>query len=969
MLRFVYFLCVYFFLYNQATATTFPVDSRKEIDSLLNLLPSSNPDQKVEILTQLSQQYLSFSLDSSKEYALMALATARETNNRSALAEVYKILGNIYYYQGDNNLVILYYDSSLNAFSQLGDSSGLARVWNNLGIIYQHIGNYEKSIDYHLNSLKYKTNLNDTIGIISSYNNIGSIYYDLGEYQKSEDQFNKALELAEMAHNYKFLHSILNNLGLIKQELKNYEKSVEVLNKSLAVCIRMNDPSGMAAVYHNLGKSYFQLGDFQKSLNQYFEAVRIYESLGIENGQTLNNIGQVYIELGYYPDALTFLKKALSIAKKNNQFTTLRDIYNNLSVVYERQGQFEKAYSNYILFNRYDDSIKNQMYTNQVQNIYDQTTLETKRKELEKIQLETQLELEKKDFAIRKRNALIYSFITGFIAIFIIAIILLKLFRQKTKANALLKQQNEEITRSDNIIKKINKALTENEEMLRSIFDASPSSIVVINQESTIIDCNNTCLSMFGTINKRDILNKKMDQLFVPDQISIARDRFTKVFETAKLEKQEYFLVRRDGSTFNAEITGGLIKDNNGHFSACVLIITDITERLHFIENLKHAKAEAEESDRLKTAFLANMSHEIRTPMNSIIGFSNLLNEPELNQEKKEQYLQHILKSSNLLLNLIDDIIDISKIEAGQININPVGCQINEILKDLFFSTRDTLKNDNIEMRLNLPADSDGYSLKTDPLRLRQILTNLLGNALKFTEKGFIELGYTIKKGEPKLTIEFYVKDTGIGIPKNKQGIIFDRFRQVDDSRTRKFGGTGLGLAISRRLVDLLGGSIWVESETGEGSTFFFSLPFENGFPEAVIQPEPFNGIKYDWNKKTILIAEDENSNFELLKASIYRTHVRIIRAMNGEEAVEYVRRNNNIDLVLMDIRMPRLNGYDATRQIKLMKPQLPVISITAYAMSEDETKSMEAGCDMYISKPIRPSNLLTLLNEFLGSS
>jgi signal transduction histidine kinase len=473
---------------------------------------------------------------------------------------------------------------------------------------------------------------------------------------------------------------------------------------------------------------------------------------------------------------------------------------------------------------------------------------------------------------------------------------------------------------------------------------------------------------MLGAINKDDILNKKMDQYFVSDQLSIARDRFNMAFETGIFEKDEYSLIRNEGSTFNAEITGGLIEDNTDKYIACVLIVTDITERLHFIENLKHAKAEAEESDRLKTAFLANMSHEIRTPMNSIIGFSNLLNEADLKPDKKENYLQHILQSSKLLLNLIDDIIDISKIEAGQININPVSCNINEIVKEVFLSTRDTKKNDKIEMRLNLPADSDGYSLKTDPFRFKQILNNLLSNALKFTEKGFVELGYYIRKNDDKSTIEFYIKDTGIGIPKDKQSVIFERFRQIDDSKTRRFGGTGLGLSISKRLVDLLGGSFWLESEINKGSIFYFSLPYENGRHAEIIQAEPFNGIKYDWKGKTILIAEDENSNFELLKASIGRTKIKIIRAMNGDEAVELVKKNDHINLVLMDIRMPNLNGYDATRQIKMLKPKLPIISITAYAMTEDETKSLEAGCDMYISKPIRPSNLLTLLNEFVGS-
>ena len=744
------------------------------------------------------------------------------------IAESYKSLGNVFYYQGKNNEVISYYDSSLQVYSLINDSSGMAKVWNNLGIIYKYIGDYHKSIDYHLRSLKYKTFVNDSVGIISSLNNIGSIYFDLKEFLNSQDYYLRALNMSEKLTNYKFKQSIFNNLGLIGQELGQYEKSIDYLNKSISYCEKNDDQNGIATAFHNLGKSYFLLGEFPKALDHYFKAVKIYKDLGVENSQTLNNIGQVYIELDYTGQALKYLNQAKEIAKRNNQFTHLRDIYNNLSVAYERLGEYQKAYLNYVLYNEYDDSINNQLFSNRIVNIYNQANLESKQKELENLNLETQLILEKKDSGIRKRNFLIYSFIAGILSILITSIVLLKMFRHKAKANKLLTQQNEEIIRSDNLIKKINRALTQNEEMLRSIFDASPSAIIVINNEFVVMDCNNTSIAMFGATNKRDIINKRIDHLFVSDQLANAKDNIRKAFENQVLERVEYTLARNDGSTFNAEISGGLIKDSSDKFAAYVMIITDITERLHYIENLKQAKLDAEESDRLKTAFLANMSHEIRTPMNSIIGFSNLLNEPEIEQEKKEEFLRHILQSSNSLLSLIDDIIDISKIEAGQIVVNPVECNVNRLLRDLFYSFKETSNMKGVELKLNLFPDSELVSLMTDPFRLRQIVSNLLGNALKFTDKGFIELGYRIRKADGRHSVEIYIKDTGIGIPNDKQSIIFDRFRQVDDSRTRRFGGTGLGLAISKRLVDLLGGSIWVESEQNKGSTFTLSLPIEN---------------------------------------------------------------------------------------------------------------------------------------------
>jgi len=941
---------------------------RKEIDSLLKMLPASTTTDRSGLLLEISKQYLSFSMDSSREYAQLALTEAKEHNDTQNIADAYKMLGNINYYQGNYNEVIHLYDSSARVYDLLHDSGSLAKVWNNLGIIYASMGDYEKSVSFHLLSISCKTRLGDSLGIANSYNNIGSIYYDLQDYEKSQEYFLKALFILEKNNYTESKANIYNNLGLINQELHQYEKSILFFNKSLAISEQLKDKDIIGSVYHNIGKSNFMLGDYQNALDHYFKAIDIFDSVGIKNSQTLNNIGQVYIELDYYKQAQKYLFKALEIAKKNNQFIYLRDIYNNLAVTCERLNQYDQAYHYYILFNTFDDSVKNQMYSSKIENIYSQNELENKQKEIEKLNIANQLILEKRENDRRRQNYAMYSFIAGIIAIFIIALVLYKLFRQKTKANILLKKQNEEIKRSDNVIKKINKALAENEDMLRRIFDASPSAIIVMDMELKILDCNNASLVMFTASNKRDIISKNFSNFFENGK-SGTNKYFTKALNSHQYDKSQFSMVKIDGFKFMAELSGGIIKDTSSNSTAYVVIISDITERNQIIENLNQAKIEAEESDRLKTAFLANMSHEIRTPMNSIIGFSNLLSETELVNDKKEEYLKHILQSSNILLNLIDDIIDISKIEAGQLNINLVESNVNKMIREVFSSFTETKSKGEVEFRLQLPPETELLTMNTDPLRLRQIITNLLGNALKFTEKGTIDLGYIIKRTDNEKLLEFFVKDTGIGIPLDKQTIIFERFRQVDEARTRKFGGTGLGLAISKRLVNLLGGTIWVKSEINKGSAFYFTLPLNDSDAVQIVNIEPFQATKYNWKGKTILVAEDENSNYELLKASIYRTGIKIIRAFNGDEAVEFVKKKNGIDIVLMDIRMPRMNGYEATRIIKGLRPELPVISITAYAMSEDKNKSLEAGCDMYISKPIRPSNLLSILNDFIPSS
>ncbi|MDD2278478.1 MAG: ATP-binding protein [Bacteroidales bacterium] len=387
-------------------------------------------------------------------------------------------------------------------------------------------------------------------------------------------------------------------------------------------------------------------------------------------------------------------------------------------------------------------------------------------------------------------------------------------------------------------------------------------------------------------------------------------------------------------------------------------------------QKLRLSKERAELADKLKTSFLANMSHEIRTPMNSIIGFSELITRKSIPQEKKNVYAQYISNSGKSLLALIDDIIDISKIDAQQLKIIKSHVQINPMLTELldyYNSFKNENNNSNIVLKKYFAVEDDSFTLLCDSVRLRQILSNLISNSIKFTEKGFVEVGYLLPNNA---TILFYVKDTGIGIEAEKTDVIFDRFRQADDSTTRKYGGTGLGLAISRKLVQLMGGNIWVESEVGKGTTFFFGLPLIIASKsETILQNIPKKELPNPLNTKTILIAEDEDINFFFLQEVLSHTKINIIRAYNGKEAVELVKKNNDIALILMDIQMPVMNGYTATQEIKKIKPHLPIIAQTAYAMAEDRAKGERAGCDNYLSKPIKPSDLLESVKQYLSGS
>lgn len=387
-------------------------------------------------------------------------------------------------------------------------------------------------------------------------------------------------------------------------------------------------------------------------------------------------------------------------------------------------------------------------------------------------------------------------------------------------------------------------------------------------------------------------------------------------------------------------------------------------------KNLLLAKEKAEESDRLKSAFLANMSHEIRTPMNAILGFAELLTLPEasITSEERTNYIKLIHNSGNNLLHLIDDIIDISKIEAGQLKILIKETHINKILNDILHSYKEIKKikdREHIEIILNDTAQQQDIVLKTDPIRFQQIISNLIDNALKFTEEGFIEFGYQIQS---KNFILFYVKDTGIGIEPGKKEAIFDRFRKLEDDKTRVFRGAGLGLAICRSLVDLLGGKIWVESVLGSGSSFYFTLPFIKAQPSEKKQ-ESIGYVEYNWSKRKILIAEDEPANIIYLEEVLKPSGATILKAHNGKQALELFKENPDIDIIIMDIKMPEMDGYEASASIKEINKSVPIVSQTAYAMADEKEKATQAGIDDYLTKPIKPSTLLNIIHKHLNHS
>jgi PAS domain S-box-containing protein len=495
--------------------------------------------------------------------------------------------------------------------------------------------------------------------------------------------------------------------------------------------------------------------------------------------------------------------------------------------------------------------------------------------------------------------------------------------------------------------------------LLNILWNFSTDGFVLAHADGTILKANPSFCNIVVDGAQQLVGKKLFSFLNECDRNSV----------TAHLERVIYLQDIRPNLTLTIKCADGSEKKvafnatpagSENEQKVVLVIFKDITKQEEFEIEMIKAREHVEETDRLKTAFLANISHEIRTPMNGIIGFSGMLLDPGMSGDRLKHFVELIITSCNHLLDLINDIIDLSRIEAGQIEVQNKEFFLNDLLNDLYHFFLYTAQSKGIKLLLNPGLEMQQSKVLSDDMKLRQVLVNIISNALKFTSEGTVEFGYHIKNKE----IEFYVSDTGIGIDKVHFKTIFERFSQADNSSTRQYGGTGLGLPISKSFVEILGGRIWLESAIGKGSTFYFSTPFHSITSKARFAEIEVLGL--DWHDKTVLIAEDEEINFIYIYEALSETKINVIRAVNGLEVIEKVKQMPTIDLILMDVKMPEMNGYEATALVKQMNPTIPIIAQTAYALASDRENALAAGCDDYISKPVKKEKLLSTIYKYL---
>lgn len=498
--------------------------------------------------------------------------------------------------------------------------------------------------------------------------------------------------------------------------------------------------------------------------------------------------------------------------------------------------------------------------------------------------------------------------------------------------------------------------------LLSTSVEKSPVMVVVTDPKGNLEYVNSKFTELTG-YSANQVLGKNMRFFKTGKQPPEFYEELWNTILSGKDWKGEMQNKRKNGELYWESVAISSILNEEGAIAHFISIKEDVTEKKRLFEELIIAKNKAEESDRLKTAFLHNISHEIRTPLNGITGFTQIVVNSNISDEKRAEYGKIIGDCSKQLISIVDDIISFSIIEAGQEKVNNTECSIDSILGYIKDQNTEQAITKNLSFTIFSELADKNISVFTDKTKLFQILNNLVSNALKFTSKGFIKVNCRLDNN----FIVFSVADSGIGILPDMHKEIFKRFRQVETSNTRQFGGSGLGLSISKAYVELLGGKIWLESEINNGSTFFFTIPF-NQVPEIDITENQIDdAISFELSDtKILLIAEDEDSNFILLEELLSNTNIRILRAVNGVEAVEICKSRQNIDLILMDLKMPVMDGYEATKQIKGFSPNIPIIAQTAYTNVKDRNKAFDCGCSDFISKPYKIERLLSKIRKQL---
>lgn len=751
---------------------------------------------------------------------------------------------------------------------------------------------------------------------------------------------------------------------LMFQEQKKLKSSYEIRVKSLAIAQDLRQSSDDLTRYC---RTYVLTGDSSWE-NKYWEV------LDIRNGKKPRLDGTT-IALLDSMRKLGFTKTEFEKLKESEQNSNDL-VWTETVAFHAMKGLFDDGTGNFSIKNEPNPTLAHTI-------MFDKKYHTDKFKIMTPIDEFIDLLYQRTNNTIEKhiiKNNWLFGIIIGLI-IFIGSISIISYFIIKNKIIIQLnelKTAKEKIEESETKLKQINKELDEKVDKRTKQLDESEEQLKLISNnfvngmlyQMVMIDENtrqftyvsDAVFKLYGCTAEQakkdpDLIYSKIH----PDDIEGILQKEKEAFKKMSIFKAESRVINPDGSfRWSYYVSRPRLKEGLVCWDGVEI---DITEQKKMELELLEAKDKAEESDRLKSAFLANMSHEIRTPMNGILGFANLLKEPDLTGKEQQNYISIIEKSGARMLNIINDIVDISKIESGLLEVNLIDLSINELNQEVYAFLLPEVEDKGLNFSFKNSLPEAKSVISTDREKVYAILSNLIKNAIKFTKFGAIEFGYLLEEN----MLKFYVRDSGLGIPKSELQSIFKRFTQATNEDKQVYEGAGLGLSIAKAYIEILGGEIWVESELGKGSTFYFTIPYrtKNQTKKVIEDIIPKTDNEVQMNKLKILIVEDDDASQELLSTILKKFSKEILFAKNGVVAVEICRNNPDLDLILMDIKMPQMNGYKATKEIRKFNNDVIIIAQTAFAFAIDKDKAIKAGCNDYLSKPISSKKLAKLISNY----
>ncbi len=823
---------------------------------------------------------------------------------------------------------IITLDTINKRLNQYSDTSRLEQLIKT-AIDYCNL-NADLSIEYSKSAIDLANKLGQSKKKIAAEIIIGRALFIKGEYTNAIEQLEKSIEDTRLINDSTNLIDIYRIYSLIYTRIGDFTKALEYSQKAFTLIGVLNQKGNLADIIRETGNIYYNFGEYKIALDFYQKSLAECQEKNdlIGMSKAYNNIGQIYIDLNQYSKALEFLNRSLEIKKKHDNKLSYTITLHNIGVIFFRQNDFKNAIS---YFSQSNKNYKEINYTAGISDSYQYlglSYLKTKQYKLSEESFKKALEIASK----ARIKTLLLTIYLGL----------------------------SDLYAETNHFDEAYQMLLKNKELKDSVFSEERRNLLMELDAKYNLRAKEKQISLLS--KEQELKDTQQKKLAIWNILLAVMASFL-IFIIYLIYSRMRFRGR-----VNRQLVDEIVQRKSAeealhkyqeHLEA---IVEDRTR------DLKDAKDKAEESDMLKTAFLANMSHEIRTPMNAIVGFSNLLQEEDATAEEKLDYVKQINANSDVLMNLISDIIDISMIESGQIKLVKEEFYISDLLQNLllqFDQEKNKLNKGNIAIVSEVEDKLMFLKINTDINRLKQVLSNLLSNAIKFTHEGTVTLG--LKQGSNN-RIVIYVKDTGIGIAPCNQSAIFERFNKFNsESDTMLYSGTGIGLTISKELVEMMGGNIWFESTINKGSIFYVSLPHSNTkiSPNLNAKDDSKMEIESNFSDKTILVAEDVTSNFKLIKAYLKQSNVNLIWAKNGKEVIELLDKNI-IHLILMDIQMPIMDGIQTTIEIRKKGIKTPIIIQTAYTLNNEIDKSFSAGCNDYITKPIRKDEFLTKISNYL---